>query len=121
MDQNYKFKSTSSQYLRQIMYKQYLREYYKNAVNLSKYGEYITPIQGENDYFCQCIQQRANEIKQGYNDPSQTEYQRVSQILTGTLGGKTTFGNLNRPVTVNYMGGWEGQPGGMPRVPRNYF
>lgn len=121
MNQNYKFKSVSSQYLRQIMYKQYLREYYKNAFEISKYGEYITPIQGENDYFCYCIQQRANEIKQGYNDPSQTENLRISQILTGTLGGKTTFGNLNRPVTVNYMGGWEGQPGGMPKPPRNNF
>ena len=44
---------------------------------------------------CQCFKDKANRIKQGYNDPSQTTNARISQILTGTLGGKTTYGNIN--------------------------
>jgi hypothetical protein len=70
---------------------------------------------------CGCIQQRVNLIKQGWNDPSQTENRRISQALTGNLGGKTTFGNSNNPVTLNYLGGWEGQPGGSIRPLRNKF
>ena len=68
-----------------------------------------------------CLQPKTNLIKQGYNDPSQTENRRISQILTGTLGGKTTYGNANRPVMLNYLGGSPGQPGGIPRPPRNSF
>lgn len=117
----YTFKPVSNKYLRQIITTQYLLNYYEKAISLSKYGEYVTPIKNDNDYFCNCIQQKANMIKQGFNDPSQTENQRISQILTGTLGGKTTFGNLNTPVVLNYLGGWEGQPGGTPRTPRNKF
>ena len=70
--------------------------------------------------FCGC-QPQANKTKQGWNDPSQTENKRISQILTGTLGGKITFGNFYKPVTINYLGGWEGQPGGLPRPLRNRF
>jgi hypothetical protein len=73
------------------------------------------------DTLCGCIQQKANLTKQGWNDPSQTKNQRITQILTGTLGGKTTFGNLNKPVNVNYLGGWEGQPGGSFKPLRNKF
>ena len=68
-----------------------------------------------------CIQQKANLTKQGWNDPSQTQHARFTSILTGTLGGRTTFGNFNRPATINYLGGWEGQPGGSFTPPRNKF
>lgn len=74
-----------------------------------------------NDYLCKCIQQKANNIKQGWNDPSQTENMRISEILTGTLGGRTTFGNPNNQVFVSILGGREGQPGGLPRPLRNKF
>ena len=74
-----------------------------------------------NDKICGCIQQKANNIKQGWNDPSQTENARISRILTGTLGGKTTFGNLNRPAPMNYLGSIEGQSGGSFRPLRNKF
>ena len=73
------------------------------------------------DLLCGCIQQKANLRKQGWNDPSQTENNRISQILTGTLGGRTTFGNFNRPVNINYLGSWEGQPGGSNKPLRNKF
>lgn len=97
-------KSNMRSYLNKIYTKQY---YYSSII--------------PNDYLCGCIQQKANNIKQGWNDPSQTENMRISQILTGTLGGRTTFGNPNNLLFVSYLGGREGQPGGLPRPPRNRF
>jgi hypothetical protein len=31
------------------------------------------------------------------------------------------YGNLYKPVPLNFLGGWEGQPGGSPRPLRNKF
>lgn len=79
-------------------------------------------IVGENpDYFCDCFRDKVNRAKTGYNDPSQTSSERVAQITTNALGGRTTFGNLNIPAKITYLGGIEGQPGGIPRPPRNTF
>ena len=109
--------------LRLFINKAFIKQYYKQFNTNQIYdninnGDDITEGEGT---LCGCIQQRANLIKQGWNDPSQTENNRISQILTGTLGGRTTFGNFNRPVELNYLGGWEGQPGGLPKPPRNKF
>ena len=49
-----------------------------------------------------CLQTKTNLTKQGYNDPSQTDNMRISQILTGTLGGRTTFGNFNTKSCLFY-------------------
>jgi hypothetical protein len=70
---------------------------------------------------CQCIQQKVNQIKTGYNNPTQTQANRVSQAITGTLGGRTTFGNLGVAANLTFLGGIEGQPGGSPRLLRNKF
>jgi hypothetical protein len=70
---------------------------------------------------CQCIQEKVARIKTGYNSPLQTQANQVSQIITGTLGGKTTFGNFGAPIELTYLGGTEGQPGGSPRPIRNKF
>jgi len=76
-----------------------------------------------------CIQEKVNKIKTGYTDPVQTQSARISQLVTNSLGGRTTFGNvgLGLGVSVNartyntYLGGIEGQPGGSPRPLRNKF
>jgi hypothetical protein len=60
-------------------------------------------------------------VKQGWNDPSQSENTRISQAITRTLGGRITFGNNNKPAIINYLGGWEGQPGGQFTPLRNKF
>ena len=78
-------------------------------------------VGGNPDYFCQCFQDKVNRMKQGYNDPMQTNSERVSQLTTNSLGGRTTFGNFNVPAKITYLGGIEGQPGGIPRPPRNTF
>jgi hypothetical protein len=89
---------------------------YDTNLNSNEIYDYLTK-----DFICNCIKAKANNIKQGWNDPSQTENARYSQILSSTLGGRTTFGNLNRPIYLNELGGWEGQPGGSPKPLRNKF
>lgn len=96
--------------LRLFMNKAFISQYYQNNNN-NFYQEKI----------CGCAQDKTTSVKQGWNDSAQTENMRISQSLTGTLGGKTTFGNFNKPVTLNYIGGWEGQPGGTPKPLRNTF
>jgi hypothetical protein len=79
-------------------------------------------IVGDNqDFFCECFKDKVNRMKQGFNDPSETSSQRIAQITTNSLGGRTTFGNFNVPAKITYLGGIEGQPGGIPRPPRNQF
>jgi hypothetical protein len=118
---NHSFTPGSKANLRLLLQKEFLRQYY-NAFNTSQTFDNINNgDQITEGTLCQCVPARANPIKQGYNNPSQTENTRITQILTGTLGGKTTYGNLNRPVITNYLGGWEGQPGGSFKPLRNKF
>lgn len=74
-----------------------------------------------NDALCECVQPITNKQFNSGSDILQTENQRVSRILTGTLGGRTTFGNNYKPVVVNYLGDWEGRPGGSSFPLRNRF
>ena len=107
--------------LRLFMNQVYIRQYYQ-AFNINQTFENINNADDiTQGTLCGCINPQANSVKQGWNDPSQTENNRIAQILTGTLGGKITYGNFYKPVTINYLGGWEGQPGGSPRPPRNKF
>ena len=107
--------------LRLFMNKAFIRQYYRTFTTSQTFDNINNADDITDGDLCGCIQQRVNLIKQGWNDPSQTENRRISQALTGNLGGKTTFGNLNKPVTLNYLGGWEGQPGGSVRPLRNKF
>ena len=70
---------------------------------------------------CNCIQEKVNLVKTGWNDPLQTENLRISQILSNNLGGKIQWGNFGLPAKVNYLGKVEGQPGGGERPLRNKF
>lgn len=114
---NNRFTPGNKANLRLFINNKFIKQYY-HAFNRSL-------MSGNNSYdmddLCGCIPQQANLIKQGWNDPSQTENKRISQAITGTLGGKITYGNRNNPVILNYLGGWEGQPGGLPRPLRNRF
>jgi len=107
---NNRFTPGNKSNLRLLINAEFIRQYYRaNSDDISQ------------STLCTCIPQQANNIKQGYNDSSQTKNFRISQAITGNLGGRTTFGNLYKPVTLNYLGGWEGQPGGSPRPLRNIF
>jgi hypothetical protein len=72
---------------------------------------------------CFCIQEKVNQIKSGYNDPTQPLSFRVAQLANQRLGGRTTFGNvgLGLGIGVNARISTEGQPGGSPRPLRNKF
>ena len=107
--------------LRLFMNKAFIKQYYQ-AFNTN---QIFDNINNANDItqgtLCGCIPQKANSIKQGLNDPSQSENTRISQILNRSLGGKITFGHLNKPVNINYFGGCEGNPNGVLKPLRNKF
>lgn len=104
--------------MRLFMNKEYLRQYYAEVITKKAFNKIITSGEGS---LCDCVPQQANKGKQGWNDSLQPENIRISKMLTGTLGGKITYGNLNTPATLNYLGGWEGQPGGSFKPLRNKF
>ena len=97
--------------MRLFLNKAFIRQYYKKF-NTSQTNE---------DDLCGCIPPRANSTKQGWNDSSQTDNMRISQRIKIGLGSRIIYGNRFNPVTINYLGGWEGQPGGSFRPPRNKF
>jgi hypothetical protein len=70
---------------------------------------------------CACIQEKVNTIKTGYNNPLQTENDRISQTISNNLGGKITFGNFGIPAKINYLGRVEGQIGGSLRALKNKY
>lgn len=112
---NNRFTPGNKANMRLFINKAFIRQYYK-AFNTSDNADDMS-----DDTLCSCIPPQTKSLKQGWNDSTQTENTRVAQILTGTLGGKITYGLNNRPASVNYLGGWEGQPGGIPRPLRNKF
>jgi hypothetical protein len=61
------------------------------------------------------------QSKQGYTDSTITNNMRVAQIISSSLGGRITFGNFGESAQLTYLGGIEGQPGGLPRPLRNRF
>jgi hypothetical protein len=70
---------------------------------------------------CICFKERFDKTNTGYTDSSQTQNARITQLVTQSLGGRTTFGNIGLRTNNTYLGGIEGQPGGSPRPPRNKF
>lgn len=98
--------------LRLFINQAFIRQYYNHFDN----GDINT-----RGGLCGCVQPGANAIKQGWNDPSQSENTRIAQVITSSLGGRITYGNFYKPVIINYLGGWQGQPGGTPRPLRNKF
>jgi hypothetical protein len=70
---------------------------------------------------CSCFADKKDNFNNNYNDSTQSENTRVSQILSSSLGGRITFGNRYIPYKTTFLGGIEGQPGGIPRPLRNKF
>ena len=101
--------------------KRHLRRLIEYDSKIAFYNLESKIVGGNPGYFCECFQDKVNRMKQGYNDPSQTNSERITHLTTNTLGGRTTFGNFNVPAKITYLGGIEGQPGGIPRPPRNTF
>ena len=118
---NHRFTPGNKGNLRSFINKAFIKQYYQ-SFNTSQTFDNINNVDEITEStLCGCIPQKFNTIKQGWNDISQTENNRIAQTLTRTLGGRITYGNFYKPVTTNYLGGWEGQPGGLPRPLRNMF
>ena len=80
--------------LRLFINKAFIKQYYR-AFNTNQLFENINNSDDITEgTLCGCIPQQANPIKQGWNDPSQSENIRIAKAITGTLGGKITYGNL---------------------------
>lgn len=78
--------------------------------------------QNMRDFTCACYKDTINKKENlGYNDSTRTDVARLSQLLSTSLGGRTVFGNGGVPVTISYLGGTDGQPGGSPSPIRNKF
>lgn len=79
-------------------------------------------VYNDPNFSCECKEpEKVIANKQGYTDSTITNNMRVAQIITTSLGGRITFGNFGNPAELTYLGGIEGQPGGIPRPPRNRF
>jgi hypothetical protein len=118
---NNRFTPGNKANLKQLLQKEFIKQYYKTFNSSQTFDNINNADDITEGTLCGCIQQRVNLGNQGYNDTMQTENRRVSQILTNSLGGKITYGTLNRPIILNYLGGSPGQPGGIPRPIRNSF
>jgi hypothetical protein len=100
-----------------------------NKRNTSKIINYVAMY---NLYFpnskqltCICIPDKYDKNTPG-SDSSSTRVSynlKISQIINYSKGGKTQYGNfyLNKPLNVNYLGKYEGMPGGSGMPPLNKF
>ena len=116
-----KFTPGNKANMRLYMQKEYIKQYYRNFSNEQIFQNILNSDDITQGTLCTCLPNQANIKKQGYNDPIQVQNIRVSQILKDNLGGRTTYGNFYKPVPVNYLGGREGQPGGLPKPLRNKY
>jgi len=78
-----------------------------------------------NGAFCKCEQPQKYLFASQTSDVVLPYNERITQIITSSLGigGRIQFGNfyLNKPLITNYLGRFEGQPGGSGTPIRNKF
>lgn len=107
------------------MAKTYRRGADKNNVAkmIDRYIQGLAYGLSEDDPFfdCNLCEPDIQKTNQPINNIFQSQNMRVASALTNNLGGRLTFGNLNTPIELTYLGGVEGQPGGAPRPIRNKF
>ena len=72
---------------------------------------------------CNCIQPQKYLFASQSSDNVLPYNERISQIITTSLGGRIHYGNfyLGQPLVTNYLGRFEGQPGGGGAPIRNRF
>jgi hypothetical protein len=78
----------------------------------------------DNTLECLCVSNKYNKLVLA-SDSSSTNISnntRISQIVNFYKGGKTQYGNfyLGQPLNLNYLGRFEGMPGGSGTPPRNF-
>lgn len=97
--------------IKRCIYKIQLREYYNlnNNCNNNNCNNYV------------CFSNKSNKLYQGYVNTMQTNADKISYRLKHNLGGKIMYGNKGVSYNINYLGGIEGQSGGMQLPLRNKF
>jgi len=96
------------------------------STNYSKnYSNNYSVLQEQEDIVCSCYD---NVVKKFAPDSQGTSgnisnNMRIAQSIRIPRSGKPQFGNfyLGEPLTLNYLGRMEGQPGGGGMPPRNRF
>ena len=82
---------------------------------------HIKKMMNHKDCEWTCFSKKVLLAKQGGVDPMLSRNMRIAQILKSTsLKGRIIIENNNNN-RVNYLGGREGQIGGLPQIPRNKF
>lgn len=114
---NYRMTPGNKANLRSFLNKLYIQHYYNNSIN-----EFIISNDNGTATNCLCVKEQSNINNQGFINNTITNTSRISNILKSSLGGKINYGDFNNtPVKINYLGGWEGQPGGNQAPLRNKF
>jgi hypothetical protein len=92
--------------------------------NASRLINYNALIDGySKKIFCNCYQEEYKKFTSQSLSTNTSNSQRISQIISSSVGGSTQFGSyyLGKPVVFNYLGRIEGQPGGSGVPLRNRF
>jgi hypothetical protein len=75
--------------------------------------------------YCKCIQNKYNKSYYQSNSTysNMSQQQKMAQKIKTSIGGSTQYGNfyLGKPLSINYLGRTEGQPGGGGMPPKNKF
>lgn len=90
-----------------------------NELNANSLNQnYLPPI-------CSCIPEIFNKDINATDSNSArlSNNCRISQIIKYSKGGNYQFGNLylGQPINLNYLGRYEGMPGGSGKPPTNKF
>lgn len=98
-------------------------EYHKKNGPLLRYPQIINYnpyLYGER---CNCAKVEKYLFGSQSSDVVLPYNERISQIILTSLGGRIRYGNsyLIDPGTTNYLGRFEGQPGGGGKPIRNRF
>jgi len=100
-----------------------LRTDISNSASVTNYNLYNRSLAKK--IYCQCIQNKYNKAVPQSNAtyPNLSQQQRIAQTLNAGTGGSTQYGNfyLGQPLTINYLGRTEGQPGGGGMPPKNKY
>jgi hypothetical protein len=116
-------KSLSSRMIRYNAVYNALRENLNNDPTNSVF--YYSPSEQQKEIVCNCYDNVAKKFtpdSQG-TSPNISNNMRVAQCVRIPRSGKPQFGNfyLGEPLTLNYLGRMEGQPGGGGMPLRNQF
>jgi hypothetical protein len=113
-------------YSRQVRYNAVYNQLVNNLNNDPNYIPfYYPPEKIQQEQYCKCItnqEKHYDAASQGTN-PNMSSKMVKSQLVNSYRGGTTQFGNfyLGQPLSLNYLGRMEGQPGGGGAPLRNSF